>query len=284
LISAIVPPSLGSAASVRRNLGGVKNAGVELLANLQVVDRRAFGWDVTINGSSNANKLVSLGGTPPQIGTTTRVVEGYPLRGFWAQRITGWQDKNGDGILTYNADPALNEVFVADSATFVGYNQPRHNLSLTTGFDLFNRRLRLQSLIDYRGGHYWYNNTERIRCVSRQNCNGLMNPNASFEEQAMVVATLNHPARTLDGFLQKGDFLKWREASATLTVPERFAARARAKSMSLTFTARQLGVLTKYRGVDPETDFTASEGEDTPSEFQTIGPPSYFILRLNIGF
>jgi TonB-linked SusC/RagA family outer membrane protein len=284
LISAIVPGSAGTATSVRRNLGGTKNVGWELLLTSQLVDRPMFAWDVTINGSTNANKLVSLGGTPPIIGTSTRVVEGYPVRAFWERKILGWQDKNHDGILTYDSIPALNEVFVADSATFIGYNQPRHNVNLTTGIDLFQRRLRLQTLIDYRGGSYWYNNTERIRCVSRQNCNGLMNPEASFEEQAMVVATLNHPSKTLAGFFQKGDFVKWREVSATWSVPERFAAMMRARSVALTFSARNLGVLTKYRGVDPETDFTASEGGDTPSDFQTIGPPTYFIVRLNLGF
>jgi hypothetical protein len=269
------------------------NEGFELLVTAQLIDRQMVAWDMTINGSTNKNRLLSLGGVPPIIGTSTRVVEGYPLRAFWERKITSYSDKNGDGILTYSDDPNLNEVFVADSATFVGYNQPRHNASLTTGIDLFSRRLRIQSLIDYRGGNYWYNNTERIRCVSRQNCNGLMNvqllngkpvARASLEEQAMVVATLNHPSKTLAGFFQKGDFVRWRELSATFNLPEGLAARARAHSMQLTFSARNLGVITKYRGVDPEADFTASEGGDTPSDFQTIGPPTYFVLRLNLGF
>jgi TonB-linked SusC/RagA family outer membrane protein len=293
LISAIVPGSAGSASSVRENLGSVMNEGWELLATAQLIDRRMIGWDLTLNGSTNKNLLKSLGGVPPIIGTTTRVVEGYPLRAFWERRITSYSDKNGDGILTYSDDPNLNEVFVSDSASFVGYNQPRHTVSLSSGVELFSRKLRIQTLVDYRGGNYWYNNTERIRCVSRQNCNGLMNvelvngrpvARASLEEQAMVVATLNHPSKTLDGFFQKGDFVRWRELSATWTLPERLASRARARSAQITFSARNLGVLTKYRGVDPETDFTASEGGDTPSDFQTIGPPSYFIFRLNLGF
>ena len=56
--------------------------------------------------------------------------------------------------------------------------------TLTSGIELFNHRLRIQNLFDWRGGNRYYNNTERIRCT-RPNCNGLFNPNASFEEQAM---------------------------------------------------------------------------------------------------
>jgi hypothetical protein len=283
LISAIIPPSAGAATSVRRNLGAVRNRGFELLLNTAIIDRPQLGFDVTINGSTNANKLISLGETPPQIGVTTRVVEGYPLFGFWGQKIRGWDDKNDDGIITYNADDALNEIFVDDSATFIGYNQPRHIVSVTPGIELFGRRLRLQTLFDYRGGHYWYNNTERIRCLSRQNCNGLMNPNASFEEQAMVVASRDHPDKPVSGYIQKGDFIRLREVSLRYDVPDRFLTRIGGmRSLSLNVSARNVARWTDYRGVDPETDRTGSG--DNPDEFQTIGPPSFLIFRINAGF
>ena len=285
LIDAIVAPSLGAATDVRQNLGAVRNRGWEGLLTTQLLQRNAIAVDLTFNGSINDNTLLSLGGTPPQIGTTTRAVEGYPLFGLWAQPITGWDDKNGDGILTYNENANLNEVFVGDSAIFRGYNQPRYMLSVTPGIDLFSRRFRMQGLFDYRGGNRYYNNTERIRCVSRQNCNGLMNPNASFEEQAMVVATRDHPSKTLDGFLQPGAFIRLREISATFTASPEFARRvARGRTLSVTGSARNLARWTNYRGADPETDFTASQGGNAPSDFQTIAPPSYFVFRVNLGF
>jgi hypothetical protein len=112
-----------------------------------------------------------------------------------------------------------------------------------------------------------------------------MNPNASFEEQAMVVATRDNPYKTLDGFFQPGAFIRLRELSATLTAPESFARRyVRGRSLSITGTGRNLARWTNYRGADPETDFTASEGGNNPSDFQTIAPPSYFIVRVNLGF
>jgi TonB-linked SusC/RagA family outer membrane protein len=285
LINAVIPPSYGSlATTVRRNLGAVRNLGWELLVNTQLVQREAVGFDLTVSASTNANKLLSLGGTPPQIGVTTRVVEGYPLFGFWERKIQGWEDKNGDGILTYNANAALNEVFVDSVASFIGYIQPRHNITTTGGLDLFKRMLRVQAMFDWRGGHYWYNNTERIRCVSRANCNGLQNPNATFEEQAMVVATRDHPTRTVAGFIQKGDFLRFREMSVSLRAPERWAAMMRASSAQFVLSARNLAVWSDYRGVDPETDRLAGESSDRPDEFQTFGPTSSLIFRVNLGF
>ena len=284
LISAIVPPSLGAAGTVRQNLGAVRNLGQEIVVNAQLMDKPWLGIDLTLSGSINNNRLLSLGNTPPQIGTTIREVEGYPLFGLWARAINGWNDKNKDGILTYSADPNLNEVFVDTAFSFRGYSAPREFLALTSGFDLFKRKLRLTMLADWRGGNRYYNNTERIRCVSRQNCNGLMNPASSFEEQAMVVGTRNDPSATLDGFFQPGEFIKLREVSAQYTLPQSMAASLRARSASMTLSARNVAKWTRYRGADPESDFTATGGGDAPSDFQSFAAPTYFILRLTLGF
>ena len=281
LISAIVPPSLGSANSVRQNLGSVRNQGYEALITGQVLDRRAFAWDLSFSYSSNSNELISLGGTPPQIGTNTQVREGYPLFGFWENKILGWQDKNNDGLITYFADPTRNEIFVDSVDTFIGYTQPRNLGTLSSGFELLNRKLRIQTLFDYRGGHRWYNNTERIRCT-RPNCGGRMNPNATLEDKAMVTAALEHPARTNAGYFQPGEYVRFREASAQYTFAPSIAQRIfRAKSASFVASARNLKLWTKYRGTDPESDFQATVDNDVPSEFQTLGPPTYLVFRFN---
>src|SRR3712207_6283184 len=101
LIAAILAPSAGSSRTVRRNLGSVKNAGFEFLLNTQVLERRWLAFDVTLNGSLNDNKLVDMGGVPPQVETTWRATTGYPLFGFWERPIRGWEDKDGDGILEF---------------------------------------------------------------------------------------------------------------------------------------------------------------------------------------
>ena len=291
LISAIIAPSVGTGATnVRRNLGAVRNRGWEVLANAQIVNRESFGFDLTVNGSTNSNELLDLGGTPVQITTERRVTEGYPLFGWWARPILGYEDKNGDGIISaagcgpYSQnDTPQCEVAIGDSSVFRGYVQPRHLLTVTPGFDFFSRRLRLQALVDYRGGNRAYNNTERIRCASRVNCNGLQNPLSSLEEQAMAVAHLSHPARTLDGFFQPGEFVKLREVSLRFSAPQRFASFARARSLDLVFSARNLATWTNYRGVDPENDFNVTSSE-VASDFQTIGSAAYYVIRVNLGF
>ena len=284
LISAVLPPSYGSVTSQLRNLGSVKNAGVEVAINAQLLQGDRLGWDINLSGSANDNKVVSLGNNPPQVGTTSRIVAGYPISGLWARPITGWDDKNGDGLLTYFADAARNEVFVADSAIFRGYAAPRYSVTLGSGWDLFSRKLRISTMFDYRSGNKWYNNTERIRCT-RPNCAGRLDLKADFIDQATNIAANEHPARTLDGYFQPGAFVRLREMSVQYTVAPALASKLmRAKSMNVVLTGRNLFLSTKYRGTDPESGFNTTSGTEAPNEFQTVGPPSYFIFRVNVGY
>lgn len=283
LISRILPPSLGTGQNTRfENLGDVRNSGWEALVNAQILQRNAIGWDITINGSSNSNELASLGGVPTIVGTTQQQREGYPLSGWWSRTLTGWEDKNGDGIIAYNANPALSEISVTDTNVFIGYSVPRHEVALTNGLEFWGRRVRVAAMIDYKGGHKIYNNTERIRCASRLNCSGLINPNSSLFEQARTVMVREHPSRSVAGFFEDGDFLRFRELSLTFNPPESWVSRFRGRSLVATVALRNIGILwTDYTGVDPEAFGTTG---DAPSEFQAFGPPTYLTFRLNLGF
>jgi len=283
LIARTLPPSLGTGQTSRlENLGHVRNRGFEAMLNAQVVRNRAVGLDLMLNGSTNTNELISLGGVPPLITATQRTIEGFPLFGWWSRNIT-WEDKNGDGIIIYSANAALSEITVADSSTFQGPSLPKRELSGTAGFDLFRTGLRVATMLDYKGGHMVYNNTERIRCASRNNCRGLIDPTAPLAEQARTVAVRQFGTTVLGGFFEKGDFLRWRELAVTYTVPEQMAQRFfGSRSILLTGAARNLGILwTEYTGVDPEAFGTTV---NAPSEFQAFGPPTYFTFRLTLGF
>ena len=221
---------------------------------------------------------------PPIIGATIRQIEGYPLNGYWAPPIESFSDLDGDGFIEYvEGCEATNscEIVVGEEHAFLGYSQPRHEIAISNGISFLDQRLRLSALVDYRGGHKLYNNTERIRCQSRNNCAGLMDRNASFEEQARVVALREHPSATLAGFIEDASFWRLREVALTANAPDRWAALFRGSSLSATLAARNLAVWTDYTGIDPESNYGQN---DVPSDFQTAPPPSYVTLRVNVGF
>jgi TonB-linked SusC/RagA family outer membrane protein len=285
LVGATIPPSLGTGATTQRiNLGSVKNAGLEMLVQAQLVNRNAFGWDVTLNGSTNANKLVTLGTDaagrpiPPIVGTTLRETPGYPLFGWW-QRPYTYNDANHDGIIT------LNELHVADSAVFIGSSTPRYEVSLANGFDLFSRKIHVNALFDYKGGYFLLNSTERIRCSGRNNCRGASDASAPLWEQARAVAVREDPSHTYYGFFEDDSFIRFRELSVNYSLPQTLTSRLiGGQSASLNVAVRNLHVWTKYTGLDPESNASTGSTDTAPSDFQTMPPPTYFTVRFNVGF
>jgi TonB-linked SusC/RagA family outer membrane protein len=285
LVGAVIPPDLGTGnTSQRTNLGSVKNAGLEGLLSAQVLDRRDVAIDMTLSGSANANKLLTLGfdaqgrPLPPQIGSTTRNQPGYPLFGYWQRRYS-FSDDNNDGMIT------VNELKLAPDTTFIAYSAPRFEMALQTGVDLFQRKLRITGLFDHKGGYSLLNGTERIRCQSRNNCFGTYSKDAPLWMQARAVAVRESPGNTQFGFMENGTFTRFRELTVTWALPQAALAKTSfAKEASLVFSARNLHKWTKYSGIDPESDSDAGSTISTQTDFQAAPPPTYFIVRLNVVF
>lgn len=275
LISRPLPPSLGTGATSRfENLGHVRNWGWEGLLRSDIVRNNSFGWDVTVSGSVNNNRIVKLGVPTIISSSTIRQVEGSPLNGWWARRLVDYADADGNGIIT------LSEITVSDTAEYHGYAVPRHEVTFTNGFEI-SRRVRVVGLLDYKGGHLIYNNSERIRCASRFNCEALLSSTAPLRDQARTVMVREHSSASAAGFFEPGDFLRLRELNLSYTMPETLASRLRSRSAVLTLAARNLSMLwTRYTGVDPEAFGTTG---DAPSSFQAFAPPTYYSLRLTLG-
>ena len=284
LVSRIIAPSVGAATSRLENVGEVRNWGWEALVDAQLLQRESFGWNINIHGSRNNNELLHLGDSLPIVTSSTlRQVEGYPLNGWWARRLVSYEDRDGDGLIEYNADSTLSEITVSADPQFHGYSAPRTEIAVTNAIDFWRNRFRLAAMVDYKGGHKIYNNTERIRCASRNNCAGLIDPEASLFDQARTVMVRQHPSASQAGFFEDGEFIRLREMSLSFTAPDDWAGRFfRGRSATATLAARNLGILwTKFSGVDPEAFGTTG---DAPSSFQAFAPPTYYTLRLTLGF
>ncbi|HXT17719.1 MAG TPA: SusC/RagA family TonB-linked outer membrane protein [Gemmatimonadaceae bacterium] len=276
----IAPSVAPSALSVLRNLGSVQNTGIEAAINTTILDLRRFGWDVSIAASHNSNKVLSLGldaaGKPnPTNGTgSTRDSVGLPVHGQF-YRVYTYADSNHDGLIT------ANEVTVDPTFRYVGYAVPRDIFSVTNGIDLLNRTVRINGLFDYKGGYLIFNSTKNFQCQQNPACPGRSDPTASLEDQAAAIATTAKNPSTAWGYLENGQFWRFRELSATWRIPTRAVQLARAGDATLVFGARNLKVWTKYKGADPEENFSTG---DTQSTFASSAPRRYYTVRLNLHY
>ncbi|MGH7719737.1 MAG: TonB-dependent receptor domain-containing protein, partial [Gemmatimonadaceae bacterium] len=268
---------IGDRASQQINVGEVRNRGIEGLINVRVLDGAALTWDVGLNGSVNQNRLLRLAPDVPVVSSgTIRQVPGYALFGFWDRPILGFSDANGNGILE------RSEVTFGDTAVFLGSLVPTRQLTGSTSFGLFGDRLRIGALFDYRGGHVRWNNASANRCgpIGR-NCRAVNDPTAPLDEQAAAVAITNPTGVVWTGFVEDGDFLRFRELSITYSARE-LARPFRARTAVLTLSARNLATFSDYSGIDPER--TNAPGTDRFADQPSLPPARYFIARLTLGY
>jgi TonB-linked SusC/RagA family outer membrane protein len=294
LINRNLPPSLGLTNTRIENIGETKNWGFEAILNASILESNALSWNMSLSGSTNDNEIVDLGCDqvdPNDASNCLKEVEpiiigaqkhqkGYPLGAFFDEDFT-YSDANGDGIidlteLNYDLDGDGS----TDSTVFLGYPIPRYEVSFFNSFELFNNRVRLSGLFDYRGGHKKYNLTEAFRCGFNI-CRGLNDPTASLEDQAQA-QTRRSAVATNAGFLEPGWFIKLREVSLTFNAPASWARAVRTQNLRLIFTGRNLATITDYEGSDPEVQ--ESVNNFGSRDFLTQPQVRYWTARLAFSF
>lgn len=280
-----LPPSygvsIGSGAPTQwQNLAKVQNRGVELAVDATVLTTRPLTWDFRLNGSHITNKLVDAGAVSLPTTPGARNVVGYPLFGLWDKPILSFADKNGDHIITEN------EVVVGTKDAFRGSTLPTWEAGVTNNFGLFNNRVRVSALFDYRGGFYNQWGYENQRCVSTGNCREVNDPKAPLDRQAAAVMAGSSTNKTVWGLFVPNDFIRFRELSVSYNLPDDFVRRFfRSRSTSLVLSGRNLGVLwTKYPGLDPEANSSINVTGGGNNDFFSSPVLRYFIARVNVAF
>jgi TonB-linked SusC/RagA family outer membrane protein len=274
IVAQNLPPSLGAAPNRYVNVGKVRNSGIELLVNARLLDTRPVRIDLTLNGTTVHNKVVTLGeGIAPIIGAFQRVQAGYALGAFFDQPITSFSDANGNGVI----DP--DEITLADSAVFIGNPFATRTLSIMPTITLF-KNVRVSALVDYRGGQTVLDYNNGARCAFFDNCQAIQDRSAPLADQANAVAASTFGV--FGGYMEDASFTKLREVAVTWSIPATVSRRVGVSGLSLTLAGRNLYTWTKYKGLDPETNiqttgYTVLDLESTP-------PARYYTARLNVNW
>ena len=249
LVGVSVAPSNGFSSSPQTNFGSISNKGIEMSFNATPVSRSNFSWDTRIIFAANRNRLLSVPDT-----NTAKLISGlaytpgsqenhigYPLGGYWTAHPI--RDANGDYVL--NASRALT--FDA-TKSYVGSPVPLREIGFSNTVTLF-KTFSVYALLDHKGGHYLYNGRERQRCLNGNNCEFVNTPG-----QDSIAVKAYRTAANNDPYIEKADFVKLRDLSFTLQVPQRLLAFTNGSDASIVLAGHDLKVWSDYSGPDPETN------------------------------
>ena len=274
LVREDLAPSLGVSASRFANVGEVRNDGIEALLQATLVRSHEWSVDLGISGSINENELLDLGDNFESIQGGFMTV-GYPLGSAWDYPILSYADADGNGILT------PDELIIGDTIEYRGPMSPTQLLTVNMGVT-WRELIRVNALLDMRGGGVTVNGTEAIRCLFFL-CEAMNDQSVGLEEQARAVAAVLHPLGSWDGYLESSDFARLREVSVTVFLPASLAGRFGASRASLSLSGRNLVTWTDFSGLDPESTDQGFQNFGS-GNFMSQAPPRIISLRMSLDF
>jgi TonB-linked SusC/RagA family outer membrane protein len=286
IIARPIPPSLGFNGNPLANLGGVLNSGLELGLNVAALNMSNAKWDIRFGANTLKNELTSLGGVAPfALGAGGRTIVGEQLGVFVSKKIK-------------SVDVAANKVIVNDLLTPMGNLFPTLEWNLTNTVTLF-KNFRVAALLDAKRDFLVFNNTAFFRETQIVSSDNRINVNKlSAEERLRRYGNLTagQPAFVTDSgrsatvndvrdqYMEKGDFIRLREVSATYTLPTSLLGftNRRVTGASVTLAFQNVKLWTDYSGFDPEVN--SQTGAFSREDFLTLPNPKTTVLRFNLNF
>lgn len=257
-----IPVGTNFASSLTKNIGSLKNYGLEFSINAKPIVTKDFTWDITYNVAWNHNEITSLtdgadadyyfkSGTTISRGNSTLIQAqrvGEPINSFFVYQQV--YDENGKPIeglyVDRNGDGQINEsdkYFYKDPA-------PDVTMGFTTKFIYKNWDLSA-SFYASLGNYVYYNYLSDKASIS---ASGLYSNSAfsnTFPEAVRLgfTGTGGTEYYLSDYFVQNASFLK----CSNITLGYSFKNLLRNKLSGRMFlTAQNPFIITKYKGIDPE--------------------------------
>jgi TonB-linked SusC/RagA family outer membrane protein len=276
ILSRGVAPGTGFGSSSQFfNAGEIQKHGVEALLKGAIVNRRSWGWDMTISAATNAAKITQLAGsdTVIDLGTSAHRV-GYAPFDWFSYRVVRVDQGTGANQASYN--PATNKWTIPQSSVYcatpsggetpcynangavvapkiyLGHSSPTFEGSWSNTVRFSN--FRLYGMLDAASGFRRLDNNIRIRCQLFHTCLEYVQPEKT-DPKLLAQYFSGGPLR--DFTINDAKYVKLREVSLSYDAPNFIASRAGARAASFTFSARNLHTWSPYTGIDPESQFVA---------------------------
>ncbi len=277
-------PSLGFLNSQLKNIGELEGKGVELSANLSVIRKANFGWDVGGSIYTNKSKVLSLGGAPEFLiggGDFGWVVEGQPVPVIHAHCLAN-PDEKANPIVQTNPDGSAK-------LCNIGPNQPTKVFGINTTITL-PKGILLTARGEYQGGNYMYDGAAWNAITRSVKWPGCFADYKLSEEQGPDALTAKQRSRCVVQFAQsdfeiyKADFFKIRELTVQAPIPSKLMPGATHAALSLTARNFWKWVNSDFPVFEPEMGNNNGFNTTERSLLEQIPPPATYTLALRVTF
>ncbi len=296
LLNVQVPSTTGFTTQLR-NVGKLRNSGVEFTLNTENISTKNFRWTSNINFARNRNKILDLDGQ--KLGASyNRAIEGQPIGVFVAREYAGVDPSNGDALYFKNTLLADGK---RDRATTNDYNEAEEvvignpNPDIIYGFrnvftysgielDVLLQGVYGNDIYDGGGQYYSASGSNGYDNQTLDQLNAWKNPGdiTNVPEARLFYPNGTDPSSR---YLLNGSYLRVKALSAAYTLPTAVTSRWGVERVRLYVRGQNLFTFTKYKGWDPEVNADyQSSNINQGVDFYSAPQIKSIIVGVNIGF
>lgn len=258
-------PSVGIG-GISDNVGSMKNTGLELVVNADIIRTKDFTWNARLNLQHFKNKVTEMQRSDSDAiySAATIMKKGLAYGTFFLPRYAGTDPDNG-AELWYAGDSTTSDYTIArrpENKEIMGTPWRDLEGSLVNTFTYKNISLSFQLNFGI-GGKFYDNNYARLmapdNALSGQNWSPDIldswtpeNPDASLPKVTIGDPYIGSPS---DRFLMSASFLKIQNINLSYSLPERWLKAANFNSASIFVAADNVYLFSARKGVDVQSSF-----------------------------
>ena len=262
LLLGVNVPALTGYSTVLRNVGTLKNEGVELAFNARLVNTRSFSWTSSFNISANRNEITDLDGQVIEGGFVNRAIEGEPIGAFFGYEYAGVDPDNGDALYFVNAgDDPRETTNDPNAATRVVIGSPHPDFSGGLNNAVTFGGVELQMFWQFVSGNEVYDGGGRFKTANGDFFDNQLSTQLDRWQQPGDVTDVPE-ARLYFGngtapssrYLYDASYLRLKTLSVAFNVPTRFLRDLSVQGARIYAIGTNLLTFTEYPWWDPEVN------------------------------
>lgn len=289
----VVPTPPNIISDMIANVGKIKNQGVELSLNGNIIRSKNFTFDVLGTFAYNSNEIVSLsdeqfqrdywyeGSTGSPIQTHTHIVKqgdavgnfhGYQTYGLTEEGL--WQVYGADG------EPKLLSSANDGDKKVIGNGIPSTfgSLTFSVGFKNFNVSMMLRGAFDYQ-----VLNTQRMHWENTKRIGEGNLPRSVLDMPFGSNSYVKDIPAMQSYYIEDGDYVKIDNVNISYTF--NIKGKASIQKLRIYAAGANLYTFTKYKGLDPEVSIKGlAPGVDGSGTGTTYPTTSLISLGVNLSF
>ncbi|MFL5810198.1 MAG: TonB-dependent receptor domain-containing protein, partial [Flavisolibacter sp.] len=255
--------------SIIKNIGELQNRGYEISLDGDIINKRNFVWKLNVNFTHNRNEIKKLeGGKNEIIGGLTINRVGESINSLFLVRNAGVDPATGEplyydlkGAVTSTYNPA-NRVIVGtfEAPDFGGF-----------GSSVNYKGIELSAFFSFVKGNVIYNNdranVENPAYISDNLWSDLQYEWRQPGQQTHIIgagADFDSWSNT-DHFSEKGDFLRFRNATISYSLPASLLSKAKIRSVRVFAQGENIMTWHSFLGFDPEISSGSLTGAQYPA-------------------